>query len=90
MSCIIAVHLLATDCVVTTSVIIIPYKIVYFDSKLVIATMHGCNYSCKMKSILKSARQWCSEERVQIQPEAPSFLSFVPVGGGGSTVVGNQ
>ena len=40
-----ALHLLATDCIVTTNVIIMPYKIVYSDSKLVTATMHGCNYN---------------------------------------------
>ena len=38
-----AAHLLATDCIVTTKVIIFPYKIVYLDSKIVTATMHGCN-----------------------------------------------
>ena len=39
-----AVHLLAADCIVTTNVIIMPYKVVYLDSKLVTATMHGCIY----------------------------------------------
>ena len=42
---VIVVHLLATDCIVTTDVIILPYKIVYLDNKLVAATMHGCNYN---------------------------------------------
>ena len=28
-----AVHLLATDCIMTTNVITLPYKIVYLDSK---------------------------------------------------------
>ena len=37
-----AVHLLATDCSVTTNVVVMPYKIVYLDSKLVTATMDGC------------------------------------------------
>ena len=36
-----AVHLLATDCITTTKVIIFPHKV---DSKIVTATMHGCNY----------------------------------------------
>ena len=40
-----AVHLLATDCIVTTNVIITPCKIEYLDSKLVPATMHGCYYN---------------------------------------------
>ena len=35
-----AVHLLATDCTVTTT---LPYKIVYLDSKTVTAAMHGCD-----------------------------------------------
>ena len=39
-----AVHLLATDCIVTTKVVTLPYKIVYLDSKTVTATMHDCNY----------------------------------------------
>ena len=41
-----AVHLLATDYIVTTKIIISPYKIVYLDSKTIVtATMHGCNYN---------------------------------------------
>ena len=39
------VHLLATDCIVTTNVLTLPYKIVYLDNKLLTATMHGCNYN---------------------------------------------
>ena len=38
----IAVHLLATDCIVTTSYY--QKKIVCFDSKIVSATTHGSNY----------------------------------------------
>ena len=34
-------HLLATICKLTTNDIILPYKIVYLDSKTVTATMHG-------------------------------------------------
>ena len=43
--CIHALHLLATDYIVTTNV---PYKIVYLDSKLVTATVHGCNYNIQL------------------------------------------
>ena len=39
------VHLLATDCIATTDVITLLYKIVYLDNKLATATMHGCNYN---------------------------------------------
>ena len=54
ISCIaLAVHLLAIDCIVTTKVIISPQKIVYLDSKIVTATMHGCNYN--MLKFLTSA-----------------------------------
>ena len=49
------VHLLATDCIVTINVIILPYKIVYLDNKLVTATMHGCNYNVRI--------QWCLQYR---------------------------
>ena len=39
------VHFLATDCIVTTNVITLPYEIVHLYNKLVTATMHGCNYN---------------------------------------------
>ena len=40
------VHLLATDCIVTTNMIIMPYKVVYLDSKLVTAiAQHFYMYS---------------------------------------------
>ena len=42
---IVAVHLLATDCTVATNCITLPYKIVYLDSKMVAASMHGYNYN---------------------------------------------
>ena len=41
-----AVHLLATDCIVTTNCITLPYKIVYLDSKIVTATMHNMHEIC--------------------------------------------
>ena len=43
-----AVYLLATDCIVT-----MPYKIVYLDSKLVTATMHGCYYNIQYLDIVQ-------------------------------------
>ena len=40
------VHLLATDCIVTTNVITLPYKIVYLDNKLVTATITRTDSLC--------------------------------------------
>ena len=45
----VVVHVLATDCIVTTNAITLPHKIVYLDNKLVTATMHGCNYNMSSK-----------------------------------------
>ena len=42
--CPFAVHLLATGCMLTTNDIMLPYKIVYLDSKIVTTIMQGCNY----------------------------------------------
>ena len=43
-----AVHLLATICMLTTNDITLPYKTVYLDSKIATATMHGCLFAPQM------------------------------------------
>ena len=63
-SIIIAVHLLATDCIVATNVITMPYKVVYLDSKLVTATMHGCNYSAFHRCVGDTSVYACNASNV--------------------------